>query len=203
MTKRMPRRESQKDPAVRPSAPTSTDQVYKIRLLREALEQMVGHPLEALTLSYADNGSPRLRAKFAVTRLDAYSPAPPRSGRSRSPGRPPSSAGSRTEGSPPPTPAVGPSGSSTSSSSPPRRRSTRTTLEGGLPGLGAGTAGAVEVAAGEEAPGSVTENPTRSLSWRRPGSGQTRLRRWFKESGSSAADACSGTPRSLGDPLSV
>src|SRR6266478_9797331 len=164
MTKRMPRRESQKDPAVRPSAPTSTDQVYKIRLLREALEQMVGHPLEALTLSYADNGSPRLRAKFAVTRLDASSPAPPRSGRSRSPGRPPSSAGSRTEGSPPPTPAVGPSGSSTSSPPPPRRRSTRTTLEGGLPGLGAGTAGAVEVAAGDEAPSSVTENPTRS-SW--------------------------------------
>jgi len=141
----------------------SADQAYKIRLIQEALEQLVGHRVEAITVSYAADGSPRLRAKFSGTRRDVYSPAPPRSETSRSPGRPPSSAGSRTEGSPPPTPAVGPSGSSTSSSSPPRRRSTRTTLESGLPGLGAGTAGAVEVAAGEEAPSSVTENPTRSL----------------------------------------
>ena len=36
-------------------------------------------------------------------------------------------------------------------------------LKAVFPGLGAGTAGAVEVAAGEEAPSSVTENPTRSL----------------------------------------
>src|SRR2546425_12061402 len=42
-------------------------------------------------------------------------------------------AGSRRAAPQPPTPAVGPSGSSTGSSPPPGRRSTRTTLEGSRP----------------------------------------------------------------------
>lgn len=39
----------------------SASQAYKIRLLREALEQVMGHRVEAMTLSYAADGSPENR----------------------------------------------------------------------------------------------------------------------------------------------
>src|SRR6266478_2683618 len=50
-------------------------QAHKLRLLKAALEQVMGHEVQTMTLSYTDNGSPRLRVGFSVTLLGASSPA--------------------------------------------------------------------------------------------------------------------------------
>ena len=36
-------------------------QAHKLRLLKAALEQVMGHEVQTMTLSYTDSGSPRLR----------------------------------------------------------------------------------------------------------------------------------------------
>src|SRR2546427_11861904 len=42
-------------------------QAHKLRLLKAALEQVMGHEVQTMTLSYTDSGSPRLRVGFSVT----------------------------------------------------------------------------------------------------------------------------------------
>src|SRR6266478_6106818 len=44
-------------------------QAHKLRLLKAALEQVMGHEVQTMTLSYTDSGSPRLRVGFSVTLL--------------------------------------------------------------------------------------------------------------------------------------
>ena len=69
-------------------------QAHKLRLLKAALEQVMGHEVQTLTLSYTDSGSPRLRVGFSVTLLGASSPAATSTAPAvpaPSPGRPPSS----------------------------------------------------------------------------------------------------------------
>ncbi len=68
--------------------------VHKLRLLKAALEQVMGHEVQTMTLSYTDSGSPRLRVGFSVTLLGASSPAATSTAPAvpaPSPGRPPSS----------------------------------------------------------------------------------------------------------------
>src|SRR5439155_7694544 len=62
--------------------------------LKAALEQVMGHEVQTMTLSYTDSGSPRLRVGFSVTLLVASSPAATSTAPAvpaPSPGRPPSS----------------------------------------------------------------------------------------------------------------
>ena len=69
-------------------------QAHKLRLLKAALEQVMGHEVQTMTLSYTDSGSPRLRVGFSVTLLGASSPAATSTAPAvpaPSPGRPPSS----------------------------------------------------------------------------------------------------------------
>jgi len=44
-------------------------QAHKLRLLKAALEQVMGHEVQTMTLSDTDSGSPRLRVGFSVTLL--------------------------------------------------------------------------------------------------------------------------------------
>src|SRR2546428_5154034 len=52
-------------------------QAHKLRLLKAALEQVMGHEVQTMTLSYPDSGSPRLRVgvlRDAAGRLVARQP---------------------------------------------------------------------------------------------------------------------------------